>query len=149
MADNVVHQCRCGAKNFVALIANMFVADLLVLLCTGRVGKVVQFQCIVSLKADATSLTQICSLVTVHCLHVTVYVLHPLRLVFTELALQVDGVDRLYSFRVNQDSMPLHMACDEENFHRLVGALGALVEHLLPLFLSVAVFEVFGKTLPV
>ena len=31
MADNVVHQCRCGEKIFVALIANMFVADLLVL----------------------------------------------------------------------------------------------------------------------
>ena len=128
----------------------MFVADLLVLLCTGRVGKVVQFQCIVSLKADATSLTHIFSLVTVHCLHVTVYVLHPLRLVFTELALQVDGVvDRLCSVRVNQDSMPLHVACEKEDFHRLVGALGALVQHLLPLLLSVAVFEVFGKRLPV
>ena len=45
--------------------------------------------------------------------------------------------------------MPLHVTCEEEDFHRLVGALGALVQHLLPLLLSVAVFEVFGKTLPV
>ena len=45
--------------------------------------------------------------------------------------------------------MPLHVTREEENFHRLVGALGALVEHFLPLLLSMAVFEMFRKTLPV
>ena len=45
--------------------------------------------------------------------------------------------------------MPLHVTCEEEDFDRLVGALGALVENLPPLLLSVAVFEVLGKTLPV
>ena len=98
VADSVVHQCRFGTKDFVALIANKFFTDLLILLCTSRVSKVVQFQCIVSLKPDPASLTQIFSLVTVHCLHVPIYVLHPLRLIFTELALQVDSVDRLCSF---------------------------------------------------
>ena len=99
MAYSMFHQSRRGAEDFIALIANMFFTDLLlILLCTGRMGKVVQFQCIVSLKTDATSLTQIFSLVTVYCLHVAVYVLHPLRLVFTELALQVDSVHCLCSF---------------------------------------------------
>ena len=45
--------------------------------------------------------------------------------------------------------MPLHMACEEENFHCLVGTLGALIEHILHLLLSVAVFEVFSKALSV
>ena len=45
--------------------------------------------------------------------------------------------------------MPFHVTREEENFDGLVGALGALVEYLLPLLLFVAVFEMFRKTLPV
>ena len=88
------YQCGCTVEDFVALIANMLLTDLI--LC--RMGDVVQFQSIISLEADPASLTQIFPLLTVDSLHVAVDVLHPLRLVLAQLALQVDRVHCFCSF---------------------------------------------------
>ena len=98
VAQSVFHQCCSRLKDLIALIATVLFVHLFIRLCVCGMGKVVQFQCIVSLESDPAGLTQIFSLVTVHCLHVPIYVLHPLGLIFTELALQVDSVDRLCSF---------------------------------------------------
>ena len=87
-------QCGCTVEDFVALIANMLLTDLIL----GRMGDVVQFQSIISLEADPASLTQIFPLLTVDGLHVAVDVLHPLRLVLAQLALQVDRVHCFCSF---------------------------------------------------
>ena len=43
--------------------------------------------------------------------------------------------------------MPLHVTCEEEDFDRLVRALGALIKHFPNLLFSVAILYVLGKAL--
>ena len=98
VAQSVFHQCCSRLKDLIALIATVLFVHLFIRLCVCGMGEVVQFQCIAPFKSHPADLTQIFPLVAVHGVHVSVYMLHPLRLVLAEVALQVDRVHGLGSF---------------------------------------------------